>query len=382
MARSTFFTRAPKLAATAIFVCLSLSQAAQAASCKAMVNELRQLDRADARSTKYQRAVAQQQAALRKVERALRQNGCSSRSSNVCNQYVGAQRKMNANIRALQSKAGGANSARKASLTRALDRNCRARSASRAEPKRVGFFEALRGMGSSKDPRREVETASVVSAQRTRQARSPQVSSARSEGRRSSGTSVGGGSYRAVCVRMGDGYYWPAGETIERGDFSRVEAECVSSCPGQDVKLFVHRVNSETDAMVAAADGSPYSSIPSAHAYRTAYREEFQCGRGVETKIIASPPALPRSLRLARLEASGRAPLEVLPMARPAFDGNGALVVAKFEVEIDDASPTPETRGSARIRVVGPKFLSDRLAGSIAPDRGRQAVPSAPAEGA
>ena len=349
------------------------------------MNELRQLDRADARSVKYQRAVAQQQVALRKVERALRQNGCSSRRSNVCNQYIGAQRKMAANIRALQNKAGGANSARKASLTRALDQNCRVRSASRERPQRVGFFDALRGKGRSTDPRREpeVQAASVVRAQRSREASSAQVSSDRREGRRSGGSSVGSGTYRAVCVRMGDGYYWPAGETIDRGDFLRVEAECVSSCPGQDVKLYVHRAGSETDAMIAAADGSPYSSIPSAHAYRTAYHAEHQCGRGVETKIIASPPALPRSLRLARLEASGQTPLEVLPMARPAFDENGALIVAAVPEAADVAAPvTADASVAGHIRVVGPKFLSDRLAGSISQDRARQPVPSAPAEGA
>ena len=369
MTKWTHSVKTAGLAAVAAMALLGSGPSAEAASCTAMMNELRQLDRASANAARYQRALAQQSAALRKVERALQQNDCMRRSSNVCRQYAGAQRKMLSNVRALQRKAGGGGSARKAALHRALDRNCSSRSASN-DRRRPGLLASLFSGSNRSERRAEAQRARIESTN---------VSVQRSTGRREQGSGIGGGSYRALCVRLGDGYYWPAGRSASRGEFLRVEAECVASCPGQEVKLYVHPFGTETDQMVSARDGSPYTRIPAAHAYRSAYSNEHQCGKGTDTKIIASPPALPRSLRLARMEANGTMPLSISPMPRPTFDENGNLVLTVSTTPEQDETPLVAERP---IRVVGPKFLSDRLAGSSVSDPARQDVPSMPSEGA
>ncbi len=372
------FARLAALATASLIMFAGLGTTADAASCRAMSNELRQLERSGGGSAKYKRALSQQYAALKKVEQALRSNRCRSQRSNACSQYASAQRQMLANVQTLKRKAnGGGNEARKASLRRSIQNSCNVKSVAAAQKKRPGLFESLRNAGNKRKVERErvrtarVQTASIAprntSVERAEGKRRTKASAPSSSG-------LGGGDYRAVCVRMGDGYYWPAGGTVSRHNYQAKEAECIASCPGQDVKLYIHRLGGETDEMMSARDGSPYTRIPSAHAYRTAYNDEHQCGRGVETKIIASPMALPRDLRLARMVASGNAPLAVLPMPRPEFDEAGNLVTP---TAVAQAPAAP-----AAIRVVGPKFLSDRLVGSISPDRAPRNVPSAPAEGA
>ncbi len=370
-------SRIAVLATASLIMFAGLGTTADAASCRAMSNELRQLERSGGGSAKYKRALNQQYAALKKVEQALRSNRCRSQRSNACNQYASAQRQMLANVQSLKRKAGGGGSeARKASLRRSIQKSCNVKSAAAATKKRPGFFESLRNAGNKRKVERERVRAARV---QTASAAPGNASIERAAGKRrtkasSPSSGLGGGNYRAVCVRMGDGYYWPAGGTVSRRSYQAKEAECIASCPGQDVKLYIHRLGGETDEMMSARDGSPYTRISSAHAYRTTYSDEHQCGRGIETKIIASPMALPRDLRLARMEASGIAPLAVLPMPRPEFDEAGNLVASTVVA----AAPS----APAAIRVVGPKFLSDRLVGSIDPDRAPTTAPSAPAEGA
>ena len=47
------------------------------------------------------------------------------------------------------------------------------------------------------------------------------------------------GSYRTMCVRMCDGFYWPISHNVARSSFYRDANACRASC-GEDAKLFFH----------------------------------------------------------------------------------------------------------------------------------------------
>ena len=89
----------------------------------------------------------------------------------------------------------------------------------------------------------------------------------------------GGGTYRTLCVRSCDGYYFPISFSAVRSQFARDEQVCRARCPGTDVALYVHRnPGEESDAMVSLA-GEPYTVLPAAYRYRQKYDPTCKCGQ-------------------------------------------------------------------------------------------------------
>jgi hypothetical protein len=85
-------------------------------------------------------------------------------------------------------------------------------------------------------------------------------------------------TYRTLCVRTRDGYYFPISFSTTPDRFNADEATCQAMCPGAAVALYVHHnPGEEVDAMVSLA-GTSYSSLPTAFKYRTNYDASASCG--------------------------------------------------------------------------------------------------------
>jgi hypothetical protein len=84
-----------------------------------------------------------------------------------------------------------------------------------------------------------------------------------------------GGSYRTVCVRLCDGYYWPISYGGSRGDAYGDKEACESSCSAE-VRVFTVPVDG---AMEDARDlkGKSYSRLPNAFRYRNEYVPSCKC---------------------------------------------------------------------------------------------------------
>jgi hypothetical protein len=85
-----------------------------------------------------------------------------------------------------------------------------------------------------------------------------------------------GGTYRTLCVRLCDGYYFPISFATPRERLVHDAKVCESRCGGQ-ARLFVHR--SPTGAVEDAEDlsGRPYRKLPTAFLYRTQYVPSCTC---------------------------------------------------------------------------------------------------------
>ena len=84
-----------------------------------------------------------------------------------------------------------------------------------------------------------------------------------------------GGSYRTVCVRLCDGFYWPISYGTSRGEAYDDKQTCESSC-GSEVKLFVVPTGADISE---ASDlrGKPYSRLKNAFRYRNEYVPSCKC---------------------------------------------------------------------------------------------------------
>jgi hypothetical protein len=83
-------------------------------------------------------------------------------------------------------------------------------------------------------------------------------------------------TYRTMCVRLCDGYYWPVSFATSRGNFARDEQACLKSC-GASVALYYYpSPGGALDEMVSL-QGQPYKSLGTAFVYRTTYDPGCKC---------------------------------------------------------------------------------------------------------
>jgi hypothetical protein len=102
-----------------------------------------------------------------------------------------------------------------------------------------------------------------------REAREEALASARELGRQR-------GTYRTVCVRTCDGYFFPISFATTPDRFGADEAACRSRC-SSSARLYVYpNPGAEPEQMVNLA-GQPYSALKSAFLFRTSYDAGCTC---------------------------------------------------------------------------------------------------------
>jgi hypothetical protein len=85
-----------------------------------------------------------------------------------------------------------------------------------------------------------------------------------------------GGTYRTVCVRLCDGYYFPISFTTTPENFGRDQATCERSC-SSDARLYVYRNPGGDQEHMQDLRGQPYSKLKTAFLYRTSYDAACRC---------------------------------------------------------------------------------------------------------
>jgi hypothetical protein len=94
-----------------------------------------------------------------------------------------------------------------------------------------------------------------------------------------------GATYRTLCVRASDGYYFPISFSTTPDHFNTDAAACQAMCPGANVSLYVHHnPGEEVDSMVSLT-GLPYSALPTAFKYRTSYDPSSSCGSATQSPV-------------------------------------------------------------------------------------------------
>ncbi|WP_245295056.1 DUF2865 domain-containing protein [Pararhizobium antarcticum] len=157
--------------------------------------------------------------------------------------------------------------------------------------------------------------------------------------------SIGGnGTLRTLCVRTCDGAFFPISSNATPADFQRDGAACERRCPGAETELYYHALTTEeTDQMVSARTGQPYTDLPTAFAYRTRdLRQAGQCGCKPAT-VTGSGVDQPVTARQS-LPADGAS---IIAVTAPAAKQKSVAIV----------EDRPYNPGDAKVRVVGPTFL-------------------------
>lgn len=85
-----------------------------------------------------------------------------------------------------------------------------------------------------------------------------------------------GGTYRTVCVRLCDGYYWPISFSTTPQGFYRDSERCESSC-SSPAALYVYRNGGGDPETMADLYGRTYNRLKTAFLYRAQYDANCKC---------------------------------------------------------------------------------------------------------
>lgn len=94
--------------------------------------------------------------------------------------------------------------------------------------------------------------------------------------RAATGSSLRWGSYRTVCVRLCDGFFFPISPSTEASRLEVDAAKCESSC-SSGARLFVTRNPDDSIDDMSDLKGQPYSKLKTAGLYRKTYDEACKC---------------------------------------------------------------------------------------------------------
>ncbi len=170
------------------------------------------------------------------------------------------------------------------------------------------------------------------------------------------------GTYRTLCVRTCDGYYFPISFSTVPGHFAADEQTCQSMCPGSEVSLYTYRNPGEDTNQMVSLAGEPYTALPSAFRYRKEYDAACTCGATTAALANYSAPTTVMPRTVEPIFATIATPK---PIARPAA-GEDPETLANRGGRFVPRPATANTRGpevagvgstaGRNVRVVGPSY--------------------------
>lgn len=182
---------------------------------------------------------------------------------------------------------------------------------------------------------------------------------------------VQSGTYRTVCVRSCDGFYFPISFATVPSRFPDDERTCKSLCPAADASLYAYRNPGEDMNQAVSISGQPYSSLPNAFHYRQEFNPSCSCKPAGETwsealKGLDDKAAAVQQGDIIVTEENAKK-IGQPRNAAPAKKGNAPASAAATPAP---AAPTPENASPAgtsdkkddnkSIRTVGPTFIPAR----------------------
>ena len=164
-----------------------------------------------------------------------------------------------------------------------------------------------------------------------------------------------GGTYRTVCVRTCDGYYFPISFETTPDRFREDEQTCQRMCPAADVSLYTYHNPGEEIAQSVSLNGRLYTELPTAFQYRKAISPACSCRRPGESWLEA-------------LKANGPddtlAPGDVVVtdrnanrLSQPAANQTKQPAKTTTAPEAMVEAPGQVDKTKRKVRAVGPTFL-------------------------
>lgn len=171
-----------------------------------------------------------------------------------------------------------------------------------------------------------------------------------------------GNTYRTVCARTCDGFYFPVSFATVPSRFADDEKTCKQLCPNAEVTLYSYRNPGEDMNSAVSISGAPYSASPNAFKYRQAFDKTCSCRaagqswsdamKGVDERdSISQGDIIVTDETSRKMAQPPKGPAPKKPAAATATSAQPAAP--------DNTAATPAS-GDKPIRSVGPTFIPAR----------------------
>jgi hypothetical protein len=293
---------------------------------------------------RYEDTARSQQAELDRLSAQARRMGCEGRGflslfggqpqqcgpiNNQIQQMRANLDKVLADLQRLQGNSADREGQRRAILTSLAQSDCGPQYRTYASRGATGFFESLFGGGSS----------------------GPGAAPDAGGGE--------GGTYRTICVRTCDGYYFPVSYSTVPGNFQADAQTCQRMCPASETALYSHRNPGEDVSQALSSDGRPYSELPTAFAYRKAFNASCSCKAAGQTWADALRDVDDQTVERGDIVVTEE---QAKHLSRP-VDSKGRPIAPKAAPKgkaAETPAPAPAQNGEngkRQVRTVGPTFL-------------------------
>lgn len=372
---------------------LSLASVEAAARPSICIKLERQLASAGGQSSggnvKFQKAARAQAQQLQIARAQSRRAGCggsiqifggNNTDRAACSRLNGTIRKMESNLAKLQNKANsGGGELSKARIRAALDANdCygqvveistkkRKLPAPIAHERRSLLSEIFGGEIIEREVPEDVASNNPREALSKRKVK---VINGNGDGTEYIGA---GGTFRTLCVRTCDGYYFPVSFSTTSSHFADDEKSCAAMCPGTETQLYFHSIpDQEPEQMISLAK-EPYTSMPTAFKYRMDGITGTPGCSCQAQKEAGSELADPNAAKAVWIPVPTAKP-DPLNDAETVLNRAGNLDAAAIANLIEGKSPSGTLESGRKIRVVGPVYLPAQSTAKVLPVPGRVSV--------
>lgn len=293
----------------------------QAGVCIRLESQLAQLDNGGGQQRDLSGVIQQQQQAIDNLAQQVRQLGCDKRGflifqpqlppqcEGLNRQLTQARSTLDRTLIAQRNQGSGNDDQRRQLIYALAQNNCGAQYQAAAGQSQGGgsgpygqrrprnFFEQLFGGGAGA-PEEESGPLDVQPLEM------PKVS-----------------TYRTVCVRTCDGFFFPISYAATPARFGQDEAACQRQCPGTEARLFVYHNPGEDIQNAVSVSGQSYMSLPNALLFKKQYSQACSCrpaGMGWAQALSSETDATLRKGDIVVTEDSSREMAQPRPAGTPA----------------------------------------------------------------
>jgi Protein of unknown function (DUF2865) len=176
------------------------------------------------------------------------------------------------------------------------------------------------------------------------------------------------GTYRTVCVRTCDGYYFPISYSTVPTKFADDQRMCQRQCPATEALLYSYRNPGEDINQAVSLAGQPYTELPNAFHYRKEYLATCSCRRPGQSWADAlkntDDASTLESGDIVVTDQNAKA-LSQAPQPKGKQPPKGAAAqrdvnAAPSVPATADASPSGSAPATTSVRTVGPPFVAPR----------------------
>lgn len=325
----------------------------KSATCRSLQAQLSQIEtgrgaKPSKRYLQYDRAVTAQQKQIKKTERAAGRNNCQFWRSNTCNRINASLSKMYGNLSQLKQI--------RASLApKTGNRNDRARIIGAMEHHNCGTAARQQAKISPTAPRRrtlleQIFGTKTYSNNSANQDYNPNLDSRY-------------GTYRTLCVRTCDGYYFPISFSTNQSRFESDATQCHQMCPGSETALYFHPMPSgDAETSISLRTGEPYADLPNAFSYRKSVKPECSCRSSVSKNNFSEIAGVEQVTPKTVSKPGPRYPIPKFRVDSALDIGSADNQAGGLTLDVMQSLANGEindviAKNNGQIRIVGPAFF-------------------------